>query len=44
MCYMCMKIENGDVVVLDQIDKNQARLYIIVNKSEVTHSYNGTSQ
>ena len=36
--------KNADIVVLDQITRNKARLHIVSNKGNLKHSYNGTSQ
>ena len=35
--------KNADIVVLDHITKTKGRLYIVSDKNEIKHSYNGTS-
>ena len=42
-CYV-NENKNGDIVVLDRIGEYKGRLYILNNKGEVKHSYNGTSK
>ena len=43
-CYFVEVNKNCDIVVLDKIELNQGRLYILNNKGKVKHSYNGTSK
>ena len=46
--FQCAKFvdenRNGDVVVIDHLEKFKGRMYILNKKGEVKNSYNGTSQ